>query len=45
MQTNLLNRGLGTNWITVPGSASVVNVTNPLNSGNGVAFFRLAYPN
>ncbi len=45
MQTNLMNTGLGTNWISLPGSASVNSVTNPINTANGSVFYRLAYPN
>ena len=40
-----MNTGLGTNWISLPGSASVNSVTNPINTANGSVFYRLAYPN
>ncbi|HZL79078.1 MAG TPA: family 78 glycoside hydrolase catalytic domain [Candidatus Limnocylindrales bacterium] len=44
VQTNSLNFGLGTNWVTMAGS----NLTNqyifPLDLAYGSVFFRLAYP-
>jgi autotransporter-associated beta strand protein len=43
-QTNSLTVGLGTNWINVPGSASVNSVTNAINPANGSVFYRLVYP-
>ena len=43
-QTNSLTTGLGTNWVAVPGSASVNSVTNVINAGNGSVFYRLTYP-
>ena len=45
VQTNSLGAGLGTNWVTVPGSASVVAATNPVDPANGSVLYRLAYPN
>jgi uncharacterized protein YjdB len=45
VQTNALNTGLGTNWVNVPGSTSVISVTNAINPANGNVFYRLAYPN
>ncbi len=42
-QTNDLNAGLGTNWITVPGSAADTQFTAPLNAGNPSVFYRLIY--
>lgn len=44
VQTNSLNIGLGTNWVNVPGSTSVISVTNAINLANGSVFYRLAYP-
>jgi autotransporter-associated beta strand protein len=41
-QTNAPGVGISTNWYTVPGSASVNQMTIPLT--NGSAFFRLAHP-
>jgi hypothetical protein len=43
-QTNPLTTGLGTNWVTVPGSTSVNVVTNVINPANGSVFYRLIYP-
>ena len=45
VQTNTLSAGLGTNWVNVAGSASVIAVTNVINPANGNVFYRLAYPN
>ena len=45
VQTNALNVGLGTNWVVLPGSASVVTWTNTINPANANVFYRLAYPN
>jgi hypothetical protein len=42
-QTNSLSSGLGTNWVDVPGSASVNTVTNTINPTNGTVFYRLKY--
>lgn len=42
VQTNSLNLGIGANWVTVPGSASVVSVTNTVNPANDSVFYRLS---
>lgn len=39
-QTN----SLGTNWVTVPGSAATNHVVIPINQANGSVFYRLAVP-
>lgn len=44
MQTNSPGRGLGTNWVTVLGSASTNQMSMPANPASGSAFFRLVYP-
>jgi len=44
VQTNTLSAGLGTNWVDVPGSASVRSVTNTINPAHGSVFYRLHYP-
>jgi hypothetical protein len=44
VQTNSTARGLGTNWVNVPGSTSVNGVTNPINPANGTVFYRLMHP-
>lgn len=43
-QTNAVNSGLGTNWVTVPNSITTNRVFIPINSSNGSVFFRLVYP-
>lgn len=44
VQTNDVNAGLGTNWITVPGSTNVVSTNIAMNPSNGSVFFRMVYP-
>jgi len=44
VQTNALNAGLGTNWVTVPGSTNVNNQAIPMNPANGAVYYRLVYP-
>lgn len=44
LQTNSLATGLGTNWFTVPGSATTNRIILPVDSGSGSVFFRLSYP-
>ncbi len=44
MQTNDPTTGLGTNWITVPNSASVTSTNLTINPDGGSIFFRLVYP-
>src|SRR5437867_4142881 len=43
-QTNGLNVGISTNWVTVPGSTATNHVIIPINPANGTVFFRLSYP-
>ena len=43
-QTNSLASGLGTNWVTVLGSAATNQVFVPVQTTNGSVFFRLVYP-
>jgi hypothetical protein len=43
-QTNSLVTGLGTNWVIVAGSSTTNQITIPINSSNGCAFFQLVYP-
>jgi M6 family metalloprotease-like protein len=43
VQTNVQSAGLGTNWVDVPGSASVNGATNCINPTNGAVFYRLKY--
>jgi hypothetical protein len=44
VQTNNLNTGIGTNWVTVAGSTATNQLAVPLNSSNGSVFYRLAVP-
>lgn len=43
-QTNVLEAGLGTNWVEVTQGASTNIVTMPIDGANGVVFFRMIYP-
>ena len=43
-QTNNLNVGLGTNWVTMPGSTATNHVVVPMNQASGSVFYRLAIP-
>ncbi len=43
-QTNSLSSGLGTNWITMPGSTATNHVVIPIDPANGSVFYRLAVP-
>ncbi len=43
-QTNQLNTGLGTNWLTVPGSAITNTMTLPIIRENPSVLFRLVAP-
>jgi autotransporter-associated beta strand protein len=43
-QTNNLVVGLGTNWITIPGTASVTSTNLPINPANPTVFYRLSTP-
>lgn len=43
MQTNSTG-GLGTNWLTVPGSITTNRVSIPIDPANRSAFFRLGFP-
>jgi len=42
-QTNPLTTGLGTNWVTVPGSSLVTTTNVPLVATNPAVFYRLMY--
>ena len=44
IQTNDLNSGLGTNWVTVPDSTNVMSTNIVINPENGSVFLRLIYP-
>lgn len=43
-QTNSLVTGLGTNWVTVSGSAATNQIAFPISPTSPSAFFRLRYP-
>ncbi|HZI33061.1 MAG TPA: hypothetical protein VFF11_12025, partial [Candidatus Binatia bacterium] len=40
-QTNSLESGLGTNWVTVPDSTNQNQFVEPISPANGSVFFRL----
>jgi fibronectin type 3 domain-containing protein len=44
VQTNSPGNGLGTNWMTVPGSSGTNQMGVPVDSENGSVFYRLIYP-
>ena len=44
MQTNGVAAGLGTNWVTVPGSTATNQMTFPTDPTVGSVFFRMVYP-
>jgi polygalacturonase len=44
IQTNSLNKGLSTNWTTVPASNGTNVFSLPVNPTNGSVFLRLSYP-
>jgi hypothetical protein len=44
IQTNGLNGGLGTNWVTMPGTTNGISAIVPMNTTNGAVFLRLVYP-
>ena len=43
-QTNALTDGLGTNWVTIPGTDSSNSYTNTIDADNGTVFYRMIYP-
>ncbi len=43
-QTNTLTKGLGTNWVTIPGTAVFNSYTNTIVPVNGSVFYRMIYP-
>jgi hypothetical protein len=45
VQTNGLNAGISTNWVTVPGSTLLNNYTNIIDPKQGCVFYRLVYTN
>ena len=44
IQTNTLSAGLGTNWVTLPGSTTTNRIIVPIDPANGTVFYRLAVP-
>jgi hypothetical protein len=44
VQTNALNIGLQTNWVTTSGTAATNQFYFPINAASGSIFFRLVYP-
>jgi hypothetical protein len=43
-QTNTVTTGLGTNWVTISGSAATNQIVFPLSPANSSVFYRLAHP-
>ncbi|MGH7941919.1 MAG: hypothetical protein ACREFR_12710, partial [Limisphaerales bacterium] len=43
-QTNSTDAGLGSHWITLPGSAATNRFAIPIDRNNGCVFLRLEYP-
>jgi len=43
-QTNSLTSGLGTNWVTIPGTDTNNSFTNTVDPANGAVFYRMVYP-
>ncbi len=43
-QTNSLSLGLSTNWVAVPGSASVTSTNVTIDATSPTVFYRLVYP-
>ena len=44
VQTNSRSLGLKTNWVVLPGSASVTTTNLPIDKANPTVFYRLVYP-
>jgi hypothetical protein len=44
IQTNSLNVGLWTNWVSVPNSGTTNLIFIPINQTNGCVFLRMVYP-
>ena len=44
VQTNAPGAGLGTNWITLPGSDLITGTNITINLANGSVFYRMVYP-
>jgi fibronectin-binding autotransporter adhesin len=44
VQTNTLANGLGNNWVTNYGTASVTSTNLPINPNNGAVFYKLVHP-
>ncbi len=44
VQTDSPAAGIGTNWVNVPNSTNVNQVSIPIGTTNGSVFFRLVYP-
>jgi fibronectin-binding autotransporter adhesin len=41
-QTNSVSKGLGTNWVDVPGSSTLNSITVPINAANPAIFYRMS---
>ena len=43
VQTNSLTKGLGTNWVDVPGSSSIISTNITVDPTKPTVFYRLRY--
>lgn len=44
IQTNALSNGLGTNWVSMPGSTNIIQTNLVISPANDTVFLRLVYP-
>jgi autotransporter-associated beta strand protein len=44
VQTNSIQVGVGTNWVTLPGSGTITNLSVTINPTNGTVFYRMVHP-
>ena len=42
-QTNNLDKGIRTNWVTIPGSETNTSMVVPINPANPTVFYRMFY--
>ena len=43
-QTNTLQVGLSTNWVSIPGADNTNQMSFPISMDNGTVLYRLVYP-
>jgi len=44
VQTNAMGEGLGTNWVTIPGTDAITTTNITINPAGGSVFYRMVYP-